>query len=153
MRTNLPVTQKEYEFGDGETLVSTTDLQSCITYCNDAFVRTSGIAREELIGQPHSMVRRPDMPQGAFRDMWATLKAGLPWSALVKNRRQDGDHYRLVTVASTKQASGVDQIDIGISQIEGATQQNAALFEQSAASSAVLKQKAGGARAARAPAV
>ncbi len=93
MRNNGPVTQREYQLPAGTTLVSTTDLQSHITYCNPAFVEVSGYAREELIGQPHNLVRHPDMPAEAYRDMWDTLKAGQPWTALVKNRRKNGDHY------------------------------------------------------------
>jgi aerotaxis receptor len=93
MRTNLPVTHDEFVIPDGAMLVSTTDLQSHITYCNPAFVAVSGFEREELIGQPHNLVRHPDMPQEAFRDMWDTLKNGYPWSALVKNRRKNGDYY------------------------------------------------------------
>jgi aerotaxis receptor len=93
MRNNGPVTQREYMLPTGTTLVSTTDLQSHITYCNPAFVETSGFTRDELIGQPHNLVRHPDMPAEAYRDMWATLKAGQPWTALVKNRRKNGDHY------------------------------------------------------------
>jgi aerotaxis receptor len=93
MRVNSPVTQKEHPFPPGETLVSTTDLQGRILYCNSAFVELSGFSREELMGQPHNIVRHPDMPEEAFRDLWDTIKAGLPWSALVKNRRKNGDHY------------------------------------------------------------
>ena len=93
MRNNGPVTQREYLLPPGTTLVSTTDLQSHITYCNPAFVEVSGFDRDELIGQPHNLVRHPDMPAEAYRDMWATLKAGQPWTALVKNRRKNGDHY------------------------------------------------------------
>ena len=93
MRNNGPVTQREYQLPSGTTLVSTTDLQSHITYCNPAFVETSGFSRDELIGQPHNLVRHPDMPAEAYRDMWDTLKAGQPWTALVKNRRKNGDHY------------------------------------------------------------
>ena len=78
---------------DGATLVSATDLKSRITYCNPAFVAASGYAREELVGQPHNLIRHPDMPAEAFRDMWATLQSGQPWTALVKNRRKCGDHY------------------------------------------------------------
>jgi aerotaxis receptor len=100
MRQNLPTTQQEHAFADGETLVSTTDLDSVITYANPAFVRVSGFAREELIGQPHNLVRHPDMPAEAFRDMWDTLRAGLPWSAVVKNRRKNGDHYWVVANAT-----------------------------------------------------
>ena len=93
MRTNQPVTQQEFVFSDDATLMSTTDLNSYITYANDAFIEVSGFTPEEINGQPHNMVRHPDMPPEAFADMWATLKQGLPWSALVKNRRKNGDHY------------------------------------------------------------
>lgn len=93
MRTNLPVTQHEFAFPEGETLVSVTDLKGRITYCNPAFIHVSGYSREELLGQPHNLVRHPDMPEEAFRDMWATIEAGLPWTGLVKNRRKNGDHY------------------------------------------------------------
>ena len=93
MRDNLPITQREYELPAGVTLMSTTDPQSRVTYANDAFVSVSGFSREEIAGQPHNLVRHPDMPVEAFADMWATLKGGEPWTALVKNRRKNGDHY------------------------------------------------------------
>ncbi|MFO1269270.1 MAG: methyl-accepting chemotaxis protein [Rubrivivax sp.] len=93
MRINLPVSQNEYSFPPGRTLVSVTDLKGRITYCNSAFIEVSGYARHELVGQPHNLVRHPDMPAEAFRDMWATVEAGLPWTGLVKNRRKNGDHY------------------------------------------------------------
>ena len=106
MRTNLPVTQREYVIPDGVTLVSTTDLQSHITYCNPAFIAVSGYDRDELLGQPHNLVRHPDMPPEAFRDMWETLKSGSPWSALVKNRRKNGDHYWVVANATPIMENG-----------------------------------------------
>lgn len=93
MRVNTPVSQREYPFPKGETLVSTTDLQGRILYCNETFIEVSGYAREELLGQPHKLIRHPDMPAEAFRDMWATIQGGQPWSALVKNRRKNGDYY------------------------------------------------------------
>lgn len=93
MRKNLPVSQREFPFPTGHTLVSTTDLQGRITYCNPAFIEVSGFQKEDLIGQPHNLIRHPDMPSEAFRDMWATIGAGHPWVAAVKNRRKDGDHY------------------------------------------------------------
>ena len=94
MRTNLPVTQKEYQFPADQTLISVTDLKGRITYCNGNFVTVSGYQRDELLGQPHNIVRHPDMPEEAFRDLWHTIQErGLPWSALVKNRRKNGDHY------------------------------------------------------------
>lgn len=93
MRQNLPVTQREVKLPAGCTLLSTTDPSSRITYANGAFIQVSGFAHDELMGQPHNIVRHPDMPPEAFADMWRTIQAGLPWSALVKNRRKDGDHY------------------------------------------------------------
>ncbi len=93
MRLNEPVTQREYALDKDVTLMSTTDLQSHITYVNEAFVQASGFALDELLAQPHNLVRHPDMPKEAFADMWMTLKAGQSWSGLVKNRRKDGDHY------------------------------------------------------------
>jgi aerotaxis receptor len=106
MRTNLPVTQQEFVIPDGVTLVSTTDLTSRITYCNPNFVSVSGYSREELIGQPHNLVRHPDMPAEAFRDMWATLQSGSPWSALVKNRRKNGDYYWVMANATPMLENG-----------------------------------------------
>lgn len=93
MRINHPVTNIEYPFPKGETLVSTTDLKGRITYCNPAFIRVSGYNSEELLGQPHNLIRHPDMPEEAFRDMWSTISSGKPWSAAVKNRRKDGSYY------------------------------------------------------------
>ncbi|WP_343349840.1 methyl-accepting chemotaxis protein [Pseudomonas sediminis] len=93
MRQNLPVTQRERTFPTEERLISTTDLNSKITYCNDAFVEISGFTREELIGQPHNLVRHPDMPPAVFGHMWETIKQGKPWMGIVKNRSKNGDFY------------------------------------------------------------
>jgi len=93
LRKNLPVTQRDYALPAGQTLVSVTDLKGRITYCNASFVEVSGFSREELIGQPHNLVRHPDMPEEAFRDLWQTIQSGKPWTGLVKNRRKNGDHY------------------------------------------------------------
>jgi len=106
MRSNQPVTQREYQFPDNVTLMSTTDTQSHITYANPAFVEVSGFTREEIMDQPHNMVRHPDMPTQAFADMWATLKAGQSWTALIKNRRKDGDHYWVRANATPVQRNG-----------------------------------------------
>lgn len=93
MRTNLPITGHEHPIRDGATLLSATDLDSRIRYANAAFIEASGFSREELLDAPHNLVRHPDMPAAAFADMWTTLRSGYAWSALVKNRRRDGDHY------------------------------------------------------------
>ncbi|MCP5279495.1 MAG: methyl-accepting chemotaxis protein [Thiobacillus sp.] len=93
MRTNMPVTGNERSVKEGSVLISKTDAKGIIRYANDDFVAISGFSREELMGQPHNIVRHPDMPPAAFQDLWTTLKAGKAWTGLVKNRCKNGDHY------------------------------------------------------------
>ena len=93
MRLNLPLVASEYEIPANCTLLSTTDLQSHITYANGGFVQASGFERDDLLGQAHNILRHPDMPAEAFADMWRTLAQGDSWTALVKNRRKDGRYY------------------------------------------------------------
>lgn len=93
MRKNLPVTDREITFGSNTKLISVTDTQGTILECNDTFVEVSGFEKHELIGQPHNMVRHPDMPTEAYKKMWHYLKAGKPWMGLVKNRCKNGDFY------------------------------------------------------------
>ena len=93
MRTNLPVTDKEYVLRDDTMIVSKTDLKGLITYINKDFVEASGFAEHELMKQAHNLVRHPDMPPEAFKDLWDTLKANKPWVGYVKNRRKNGDYY------------------------------------------------------------
>ncbi|MDD2743381.1 MAG: methyl-accepting chemotaxis protein [Rhodocyclaceae bacterium] len=93
MKNNQPVTQREVAFPPNTYLVSRTDLKGTITYANEAFVKISGFSREELIGKNHNIVRHPDMPMAAFKDLWVTLQSGVPWRGVVKNRCKNGDFY------------------------------------------------------------
>ncbi|MDD2879126.1 MAG: methyl-accepting chemotaxis protein [Rhodoferax sp.] len=93
MRTNLPVTHAEVVLSDKFSIVSTTDLQGNITYANPYFVEISGYPTHELLGAPQNILRHPDMPAEAFADLWATIKAGRPWTGMVKNRTYAGDFY------------------------------------------------------------
>ncbi|MFV8781577.1 methyl-accepting chemotaxis protein [Microbulbifer sp. SA54] len=93
MRSNQPVTNREYTVHENHFLISRTDLQGNIVYANPAFVEVSGYQYDELIGAPHNIVRHPDMPQAAFGNLWQTIKKGDVWIGLVKNRRKDGGFY------------------------------------------------------------
>ena len=129
MRTNLPVTQHNHDFPADQTLISVTDTKGRITYCNDNFIAVSGYTKDELMGQPHNLVRHPDMPEEAFRDMWETIQTqGKPWSALVKNRRKNGDHY-WVRANATPVRNG-DQIVGFLSVRTKPSEKEIATFEQ-----------------------
>ncbi len=106
MRTNMPVTNNEYVLTDSDLIVSKTDTQGKITYINEDFKRISGYAEAELIGQPHNLVRHPDMPAEAFADLWNTLKAGKPWTGYVKNRCKNGDFYWVLANATPIKEGG-----------------------------------------------
>lgn len=103
-RRRVFVTGIETPFPPGELIVSQTDPAGFITECNEAFVRMSGYSREELIGQPHHIIRHPDMPAAAFKDLWGTIMAGKKWHGYVKNLRKDGGFYwvRAVVVANVR---------------------------------------------------
>ena len=100
MRMNSPVTQREIEVTERHNIVSRTDRKGQIVYVNHDFLEISGFEESELIGQPHNIVRHPDMPKEAFEDMWRCLKAMRPWTGMVKNRCKNGDHYWVVENAT-----------------------------------------------------
>jgi len=93
MRVNTPITQNEYVLNEGMTIVSTTDLQGNINYANQYFIEVSGFSEMELLGAPQNILRHPDMPAEAFADLWDTIKTGMPWTGMVKNRCKNGDFY------------------------------------------------------------
>lgn len=78
---------------DKYVIASRTDKKGIITYASKAYEIISGYSQEELIGKPHNIVRHPDMPKEAFKDMWDTIQSGKVWIGEVKNRRKDGSFY------------------------------------------------------------
>lgn len=93
MRDNGPVTNREVLMKDGDILVSRTDTGGKIEFTNQSFVDISGFSADELNGAPHNIVRHKDMPKEAYANLWSTVKSGLTWQGLVKNRTKNGDHY------------------------------------------------------------
>jgi methyl-accepting chemotaxis protein len=123
MKMTKHVTDVEHVLADNDTIVSNTDLKGVITYVNEVFIRISGYSKEELIGAPHNIVRHPDMPPEAFADLWRSMKAGRPWTGIVKNRCKNGDYYwvranatplyegdKLVGYMSTRRKAEAEQI-------------------------------------------
>jgi PAS domain S-box-containing protein len=84
---------KEQVFAKNEILLSTTDLDSTIKYANKNFCDIAGYSLTELQGKHHNMVRHPDMPKVAFKDLWQSIQAGNSWMGPVKNRCKNGDYY------------------------------------------------------------
>lgn len=92
-------TNNELPYPDGKLIVSRVDLEGNITHANDAFVDISGYTRDELIGKPQHILRHPDMPKAAFKDLWDTVKAGNKWHGYVKNLCKDGSYYWVYATA------------------------------------------------------
>lgn len=152
MRINLPVTQQEFLLDDDVILVSTTDTKGIITHCNHAFVQASGFDYAELLGQPHDIVRHPDVPPEAFRDLWATIGRGRPWSGIVKNRRKNGDHYWVLANVTPVMDGGKPRAYMSVrlkptrEQVKAAEAAYALLDAQRVSGKVALKLHAGGLR-------
>ena len=100
-------TGRERFFDPEEVIVSKTDCSGRITYANDVFVRVSGYTEKELLGQPHSIIRHPEMPRAVFRMLWDTIEQGREIFAYVVNMAKTGDHYWVFAhVTPTFGASG-----------------------------------------------
>lgn len=93
MKKNRPINNQQKSFKKGTQLISITDLKGVIEYVNNEFIEISGFSKEELIGQHHHIIRHPDMPKAAFKNLWDTVKSGNEWRGMVKNRCKDGGFY------------------------------------------------------------
>ncbi|NOY62270.1 MAG: PAS domain-containing protein [Gammaproteobacteria bacterium] len=100
------LTDVETPFPDGSLIVSRTDVSGIITHVNKSFIRMSGYAKKELLGQPHCILRHPDMPAAAFKELWDTIRAGKKWQGYVKNLRKDGGFYWVFATAIANVRSG-----------------------------------------------
>lgn len=86
-------TGRQRTFGEDEIIVSKTDLKGRITYANEVFLRLASYREEDLLGQPHNIIRHPDMPACVFKLLWDTISAGREIFAYVLNLASNGDEY------------------------------------------------------------
>lgn len=93
MRKNLPVINKELHFDNSSILVTRTNADGDIEFCNESFIKISGYSIEELISSPHNIIRHPDVPAAIFEEQWAALKRGDIWMGIIKNRSKNGEFY------------------------------------------------------------
>jgi PAS domain S-box-containing protein len=108
---NLHLTGVERAFGDNDIIVSKTDMKGRLTYANRVFCDISGLTEREALGQPHSLIRHPEMPRCIFKLLWSTLESGKEIFAYVINRAMNGDHYWVYahvtpSVASSGETTG-----------------------------------------------
>ena len=87
----MSATNQETAFPADYVLVSSTDVKGKITFVNEEFCEIAGYSRDELLGEPHNLIRHPDVPPAVFADMWANLKQGNSWLGIVKNRSKNGE--------------------------------------------------------------
>ena len=84
---------------DGEVLyddiylLSETDEKGIVEYASDSFLKVANMTKEELIGQPHNVVRHTDMPRAAFKSLWDDVASKGFWTGYVKNARKGGGFY------------------------------------------------------------
>ena len=90
---DIQPTGRERTFPEDEIIVSKTDPKGIITYANRTFLNVALYSETEILGQPHSIVRHPDMPRCVFKLLWDTIERGSEIFAYVKNMAKNGDHY------------------------------------------------------------
>ncbi|WP_271405695.1 PAS domain-containing protein [Tenacibaculum soleae] len=91
------IINKEVNWDKTQTIVSKTDTYGTILYANKAFTDTCEYNAIELIGEPHNIIRHPDMPKVAFKALWSALKEGKNYHAIVKNLTRTGKYYWVIT--------------------------------------------------------
>jgi len=96
----------EHVLKDTDFLVSQTNSKGKILFANEDFCNIAGYTLDELIGKPHSIVRHPDMPKAAFKDLWDTIERGKVWTGYVKNRTKNGDYYWVYATVYSNIACG-----------------------------------------------
>ncbi|WP_061246962.1 methyl-accepting chemotaxis protein [Leptospira noguchii] len=107
MRKNLPITNQEITVPINSVLISRTDTKGKISYVSQDFANISGFSEEEMLGEPHNLIRHPDVPSEIFQEMWETIKNGNPWSGIIKNRAKSGDYYWVDATVTSVMNEGV----------------------------------------------
>ena len=95
--TPINIVNEEVTWNKNKTIVSKTDTFGTILYANDVFSEASEYSTLELIGEPHNIIRHPDMPKVAFKLLWEALKRGENFHAIVKNLTKTGKYYWVIT--------------------------------------------------------
>jgi len=97
----------ETPYPEGKIIVSTTDIKGVITHINHVFVEMSGYTKKALLGENHAILRHPDMPDAAFKELWNTIQSGRKWQGIIKNLRKDGGYYWVKATVIPNMKNGI----------------------------------------------
>lgn len=104
------------------TIVTKTDTKGFITYTNEAFCKLSGYTEEELIGQPHNIVRHPDVPSSVYKEMWNTIREGKIWKGTLKNKAKNGDVFynktRIIPIIDANENNIIEYMGVRFSKTD-----------------------------------
>ena len=106
----------EWFFPQNSYILSETDEKGIILYANDVFCQLAGYSLDELIGQPHNILRHPDMPRAAFKSLWDDVRAKGFWTGYVKNQRKGGGFYWVyaTVLRSTDKSGNIKYVSIRV---------------------------------------
>ena len=113
---------EEWFFSSDQYILSETDEKGTIIYANNIFCEIAGYTIDELIGEPHNIVRHPDMPRIAFKGLWDDLQEKGFWTGIVKNRRKDGGYYWVHATALRKIHSNGDITYLSVRRVPDRTE-------------------------------
>jgi len=101
---------------DDTYLLSETDEKGMITYVSESFAKVAGYAPEDLLGEPHNVVRHPEMPRAAFQSLWDDVQSKGFWTGYVKNARKGGGYYWVyaTVLRSTDKSGNVKYVSIRV---------------------------------------
>ena len=92
-KQHITPNNKETKMAKNDFIVSKTDANGIITYCNEIFMTMAGYDEKELIGKNHNIIRHPDVPRVAFKLAWDLINSGKEFFGFVKNLKKDGGYY------------------------------------------------------------
>ncbi|PPK62357.1 aerotaxis receptor [Malaciobacter marinus] len=121
----------EKKLSKNTMIVSETDAKGNITYANNDFCKIAGFTKDELIGQPHNILRHSDMPKSAFKDLWEHVQSGKTWNGIVKNRCKNDDYYWVnATVYPVQKAEGKRYISVRLKPTQDEVQNAIKLYKK-----------------------
>lgn len=121
----------EKKLSKNTMIVSETDAKGNITYANNDFCKIAGFTKDELIGQPHNILRHSDMPKSAFKELWEYVQNGKTWNGIVKNRCKNDDYYWVnATVYPVQKAEGKRYISVRVKSTQEEVQNAIKLYKK-----------------------